>query len=434
MTSLILPALLTLTEALTQAGVSAPEIQISREGVAAAEARVSSATGRMLPKLTAAGGVQYWDKEILLTLDIPGFELPPGSSPVIREQLTASATLTLSQPLTPLYALGKARAAEQAGVAVQRHEVARAELDTASRVVEAYLTALKARALAEVAETAVASVDAHLKQAQALEAGGVLSKVDLLRLEAARDGARQGLLRARAGAEIAARSIVLATGAAADEPPALSDELPAEPPAPAWDRKAMLALATARRPETARASAQARAARAGASAATAQLIPTVAAVAQLQHNEGSGSLSPKDAWFVGAQVTWDVWDWGTVWGASKEAKAHARAAEIGVRAQKDVVAFDVDRRLLEARAAHESLAVAKSGLTAAEEASRIQAVRFEQGAATTTDVLDADVALTQARSSFATARFDYYLAVAGVARAVGVVPGPAWLQTGKEGL
>jgi len=77
----------------------------------------------------------------------------------------------------------------------------------------------------------------------------------------------------------------------------------------------------------------------------------------------------------------------------------------------------------EARAAYELVGLSRSSLAAAEEAYRIQNVRYQQGAATTTDVLDAEVGVTRARADYSKSRFDYYLAQAALARAAGQLPG-----------
>ena len=82
------------------------------------------------------------------------------------------------------------------------------------------------------------------------------------------------------------------------------------------------------------------------------------------------------------------------------------------------------RRWLAAKTAYDSLAAAQAGQQAAEEAYRLQKVKFEAAASTTTDVLDAETDVARARLSFALARYDYYLALVGLARAIGDVPDP----------
>lgn len=66
--------------------------------------------------------------------------------------------------------------------------------------------------------------------------------------------------------------------------------------------------------------------------------------------------------------------------------------------------------------------IAATGVTAAEEAYRIQNARFEQGAATTTDLLDAETEVARARLGVIIARYDYLVALVALARAIGESP------------
>ena len=88
----------------------------------------------------------------------------------------------------------------------------------------------------------------------------------------------------------------------------------------------------------------------------------------------------------------------------------------------DQVKLDVRNRWLDAKTAFDSLAVAETQQHAAEEALRLQKVRFDNAAATTTDVLDAQTDAERARLTSATARYDYYRALVSLARSVGDLP------------
>ena len=157
--------------------------------------------------------------------------------------------------------------------------------------------------------------------------------------------------------------------------------------------------------------------------AKSALLPNVMGLLVYQHTEGQSTFQPKDAWFVGGTLAWDLWDWGKNWNGVKDASSKARQAEIAVRSQGDQLAFEARRSVQQARAAYESVGLSRSSLASSEEAYRIQTVRYQQGAATTTDVLDAEMGVLRARTDYSRTRFDYYLAQAAVARAAGQMPG-----------
>jgi outer membrane protein TolC len=268
----------------------------------------------------------------------------------------------------------------------------------------------------------VAQVEAQLQRAMILEKGGALGHVDVLRLTSARDSARQGMLRAQTGTTVARAALVLALDLPAGTPLEPIDDFPDPPPAPTTTERQVIEQAVRQRPELLAAAERAEQATAGRAVAKAALLPNVLAIATYQHTEGQSTFQPKNAWFVGATLNWDIWDWGKNWNGVREAGARARQAVVGAETLRAQVVFEAQRRLLEARTAYETLAVGRSALQAAEEAYRIQSIRYAEGAATTTDVIDAETDVSRARSSYAQSRYEYYLAQAAVARAVGNLP------------
>ncbi|MBI2375174.1 MAG: TolC family protein [Deltaproteobacteria bacterium] len=408
------PRKLTLSQAIDEALSRSPVVQMAAAAESAADSRVSSTKAMLFPRLRAEGNVLVWDSELAFSLG--------GPEPlVVRDQVTGAVSVSVAEPLTGLYALTRLIALESAGRDAASAERETARMDTAQRVAYAYFGLLSARAMTEVAAKSLTQIEAQLDRAKSLEQAGVLGRVDVLRLESVRETVRQGHLAVRAGSELAARGLLLAMGSTPDGLVEPVDDFPATPPAFGMTADEARELA-ATRSELAAASARLEQARGGADVAKAALFPSVVAIGTYQHTEGQGPFQPKNSFFGGAMLTWDVFEWGKTMHQVEEASERARQAELGLAALRDQLRFDVERRLLEAKTAEETLGAAKAGLTAAEEAYRIQSVRFEQGAATTTDVIDAETDLARARSTSATARYGYYLALANAARAVGRLP------------
>ena len=87
-------------------------------------------------------------------------------------------------------------------------------------------------------------------------------------------------------------------------------------------------------------------------------------------------------------------------------------------------------RLAEAR---KRLEVSLTTTAQAEEALRLIAARYENGAATITEYLDAEVALTGARVRHVSARYDVERATADIRRALGICrAGEKTDETGGE--
>jgi outer membrane protein len=428
------PETLRLRDALARALALGPEVRAAGEGVRAADTRVDAAGAQRYPRLRAEANVLYWDSPLELAFAAPA-AMSGGAAPapmampapklLVRDQITSTITVSVAQPLSALVVLNRLVDLERNGAEAARADAGKARLDTAHRVAEAYVRLLQARAFADVARKSLAQVDAQLERAKIFECAGALGRVDVLRLQAAQASARQGVLRAEAAGEIARQGLALAMGAADAPPFDVVDDFP-DPPPPVRGRAGdVAARAAEHRPELRALRERAAQAEAGRGVAVAQLFPNVLAVGTYQHAEGMGPFQPKNAWFVGATLQWDVWDWGKTWKGVKEAEARAAQARIGAEALRDQIAFDARRRLLEVTTAYESLDAARAAREAAEEAYRLQSVRFNEGAATTTDVIDAETEVTRARNGYAQARYDYFLAQAALARAVGELPAPA---------
>jgi outer membrane protein len=422
------PRRMTFQQAVTNALETGPEVQIATAGVEAGQARVNAAAAQRFPVLRLEGNIQYWNKalDVVFVPATPDPSMPPmGGTPAlrVRDRVTSSVSVTLAQPISGLFVLHQLVNLEQAGVDVAKSERVRARLDTAQRASEAYLRLLQAQALAEVAAKSVSQMEAQVTRAQVLEKSGVMGQVDVLRLVSARDAAKGIQVQSRAGADIARAALVLALNLPPGTPVEVVDDFADPPPPLQYSEAQVTEMALKERPEMAAANQRAEQARGGRGVAKAALLPNVMGLLNYQHVEGQGPFQPKNAWFVGGTLSWDLWDWGKNWNGVKEADAKARQAEIAARSQRDQLAFDARRRVQEARAAYESVGLSRSSLAASEEAYRIQTVRYQQGAATTTDVLDAELGVLRARTDYSRSRFDYYLAQAAVARAAGQLPG-----------
>lgn len=409
----------TLAEAIALATRDNIQIVVGKEKVVSASEKVESTRTRRLPSLSLRGNAFVWNESI--EIQFPGMAGMPPQTLTVRDQITASVEVSVAQPITAALVLGTLIDVDQASVDAARAELTSQQLDLAYQTAEAYLGALQARTLRDVATTSVTQIEANLERARALRTAGVLFDVDVLRLEATRAQLRQQVLEAEVGAETARRGLAFLLGLADGVALELVD-VDTSPPALSWTEDQAVAAAVGKRPETRLAASRAAQADLGIDVARAQYLPNVNAIATYSHNEGQGPFATKDSGFVGVTLDWNLWDWGRR-GADL---AQARSASRQARAYRDFVAsqiaLDVRNRWLRADTARKTLDVSESGLKAAEEAYRLQNVRFAQGAATTTDVIGAETDVARARGQAAVARYQYLLAWMAVVRAVGEMP------------
>ena len=78
----------------------------------------------------------------------------------------------------------------------------------------------------------------------------------------------------------------------------------------------------------------------------------------------------------------------------------------------------VKTAFLDTQETYKNISVARDAISQAEENFRIYKERFDQQMATTTDVLDAQTLLSQARTNYNNALCDYHIAKAKLERAI----------------
>ena len=152
--------------------------------------------------------------------------------------------------------------------------------------------------------------------------------------------------------------------------------------------------------------------------------PQVAAVAGLDYARPNPHIFPrtphwKDSWDVGVNVSWTLWDGGRRKAEQTEAAAATRAVQARITELERQITFEVQQRELELDSSRAAIGTAEDGVRSALETQRVLGERYRAGVATTTDVLDAEVALLQAELERTRARANERLAIARLERATG---------------
>ena len=130
----------------------------------------------------------------------------------------------------------------------------------------------------------------------------------------------------------------------------------------------------------------------------------------------------KDSWDFGVQLQLDVWNWGATAAQTEQAEATLRANQEMLAQMQQTVSLDVQRSTLSAKRVRDKVAVARLGLNQAEENARMSADKYHAGLATSSELLDANLALVQAKTSLSGALAEQEVADARLARSLGKLP------------
>lgn len=389
-------------------------VQAARAREEAARAAADALRGRMLPGVRVADEQQHYDSPFTIAL-LPGV---PGVT--VRNTNTNNFTAGAEQPLLGLLRLGEEHGALGAQAEAAGQSVKAAENAVREQVQTGFLRLFEARALAETARASQQQLADQVTAAKAKEHAGAGTTADVLRVQVAVANARQQELQAMAQEETARAGLLIAIGAAPTdqgvdfaEPAALEEET-----APAQEAGGAIEHAFQQRPEVSAARLLSHAADLHHRSALFSLLPDLNLEAGYAHIHGS-LLAPVDSAFIGLAASWNVFEWGATYYQGRAAEAQARAAAAEAQGTQDRIGFDVSSKLSQLKAAASALDVGKATIASAEEAYRVTDAGVRAGVATTTDLLDAQSALTQAKLNLVRARYELALARVGLRAATG---------------
>jgi outer membrane protein len=432
------PRRMRLVEAVAEALRQNLQIQQARAKLDETEESRRATRGNFGPSLSLDASVLVWNDKLEFAMSSPGPDVVAKHGPVlqkyadlmtalpdlfsfgaIREQVTGTIAVTASQPLTPLYQVAKGYQAAKLGSAAARLELTAAEEGIVFEVTRSYIGLKQASAGVEIAKTATEQLRAHVRQAQIFARAGMIAENEVLKADLALAEAKQQLILIQASESLAQSALALHLGLSPAEVILPIEAFADPPPKLTAGLDALVATAFQNRPELRAFAHRVQMAHKGKEIARWDLVPQLAAVATYQHNEGQGVLMPKNTFFVGGALKWKVWDWGTTYYNGKVAAQRVTQAEIGHKQLRDGVYLEVKKAYLDVGSADQSLEATRTSVAQAEENFRVERAKFDKNSNTTTDVLDAQLALTRAKLSHSNALHQWYAARAAVSKAIG---------------
>jgi len=393
------------------------------EAIARGEAAAAVAGGRhaaTLPLISALAGYTRTNH-----VDTFGVLLPNNQLSVIYPDIPDNYRTRLDVQW-PLYTGGRLDALERAArieATASADEVAAARADLTLDITRVYWNLVTSRESLRVVEESVARIDMHLRDVRNQLAAGLLPPNDVLTVEAQQSRQRMLAIQARAMAEVAEAELAKLVGAPPGTriDPAFATDVPTAAPAPI---DALVEAARRQRPERALLVKRVSAATERAAAAAAGRRPVVAVGGGVDYARPNPHIFPREgawrpSWDASVNVNWPLFDGGRTGSEIAEARALARALEERLADFDASLAVELRQRLNEVTSSRAAIDAASDAVRSATEARRVLGERFAAGVATSTDVLDAQVALLQAdldrTQAIASARF----ADARLSRALG---------------
>jgi outer membrane protein len=409
------PLTLTLPEAVRMALERHPDVEKARVAADALKGKVREVRALALPEVNIVStALRMRDPSLLNASGIENFPPELRNALVPRGVNLFDYSLQVKQPLYTAGKVGTALRLASVELEGSGAEIDRAEQDLALQVVRSFYSLLWAEKYASlVAETQQQKVS-HARMARSRFENGVATEVDMLRSEVAVANGSPDLVRAANAVRQARAGLNYLLVRPIDAPLTLSGDFDDRD----WESTEfdeLTAEAIRRRPEMTRLRIAERSAAAQLDLAKAESRMRVdfaggyGIMARMASNLANSQFA---RWNMAVNFTLPVFDGfrrsGLVW----QATAAQRQARLEREKLEQQVHLSLQQGLDELNAARETMEAAQATVGQAERVLSMMQNNYKWGAATTLDILDAQTALSMARTNLLRGLHDY-----GVARA-----------------
>jgi outer membrane protein TolC len=414
---------LTLEQAIALALEHNHQIGVADAVIVQAEARTDEAEAGMYPR------IDLWETFMRTTnpVYVFGNKLGQGSFTLEDFQLDAlnspdpynnwNTRFSVTQPVWTGGRISRHVEAAELG-----HEAALAQRERTRQAVihqavEAFTGAVVADRHLRVAEEGLRTAQAHVALVETMRSAGLVVESDVLQARLRESEVEEMVIRAKTAIDIAHAALNMTMGRDLDTPFSLPETVDV-PEVPDDDLHELIDEAMLSRPDLSAARSQMAAAGKMVDAARAEIWPTVGF---------SGSFEMNDKDFIGAEGTnwtlvgalqWSIFD-GARSARVRQKTAEQLQAERSTKLLEQSISLQVREAFLERGAAAQRLEQARLSMDLAEENIRIVENRYREGLTTLIELLDAQTALTQARTRAIGAGRDLLLSQATLELAVG---------------
>lgn len=409
------PMLLDVHQAVAIALERNAQVLMAEEELTVREAQRGQATALRHPQVSTRAAYTYIDKldqevtgsrfaSILLQTD--GFAPDKG-------QFTTQFSIE-----QVLYAGGQIQAGIRASKYLEQSEAwkKQAVLDQLEyETRQAFYDCLLARALTTVAQESIGTFERHLADVRQMLEVGMVSQFEVLRAETELGARQADLVSAQSMERIALVNLRRILTLPQDTPLELAGELEWSPVED--DLETLIAAALEQRPELRALDDGIRAAKENVNVKQGQYRPKAAASAEWQSVTGGGRLLP-DGWRFSVGAEWDIYTGGRRKHEVNEAKALLRNLEYQRTDVARLVEMDVRQACLRVEEAIAKTRQEKGTVALGAEGLRLAQLRFQEGVGTQVETLNAELALTQARTALVKALRDYAVAIAALDKAL----------------
>jgi outer membrane protein len=410
---------LSLEDAITRALSASHRVAEARARSDAAAAVTGQRHATSLPQVAGVGGYTRTNH-----VDEFGILLPNNQLRIIYPDVPDNYRARVDVQW-PLYTAGRLQALETAArldASAAVREIDTAGADLRLEVTRAYWNLVVAGDSQHVLEQSLSRMGEHVRDVRNQFDAGMVAPNEVLTAQAQEARQRMLSIQARTARDLAEADLARLVGV--DPATRLVPASALEPPAVDGTLATMIAQAVQSRPERKALEQRLSASQSRQRAAGAGRRPVIAVAGGVDYARPNPRIFPRigewrESWDAGVNVSWPIFDGGRAKSELAEASASVRAVQARLAEFDSVLTLEIRQHLLELESGRAALDAADVAVRAATEARRVLGERFSAGVATSTEVVDAQIAILQAQLDRTQAIASARLAEARLNRALG---------------
>lgn len=411
--------LLTEEEAIGLALKNSKVLNSSLARLQSSEAKLKEVNASRLPSLKFSAGYTLLSKVDPFNISTPfgTFEISPS---ILNNY---STKLSLSQPLFTGFRLNSASSIAEYSAEASNEDFNKDKKELVFNVRNAYWGLFKATQLKKVIDENVVQIKAHLTDARNLLDQGMLTNNDVLKIEVQYNDALLRQVDASNNLKLAMINLNSIMSISLNTEIEIGSSL--KPKIEVYEElNSLLNRAFQNRPEIKSADYRIKASESGLTLAQSTWYPQIFLFSNLYYSRPNPRIVPgkdefRETWDAGVSLSWDVWNWLSTSYQTQQAEASLIQSNEGMGILRDAITLEVTQNYLAVNQNKMKIEISEIGVKQAEENMRITGERFRQGLVTSSDVIDAEVALLQAKTSYTNSVVDYELAKAKLNKSIG---------------
>lgn len=411
----------TLEESLEVGLANSKQLKISKASVISSKAKITEVGSQMFPKLSFNAAYTRLSEVDPFQVTVPFSPTPIKIQDAILNNYQLK--LSLQQPLFTGFRLSSLKSAAEYNSKALELEYTKEINEEAYKIHTAFWNYYKAQKVLNLVNENLKSLQKHLDDTKNFMDNGLVTKNDYLKLQVQYSNTELMKIETKNNAELARAAFNKAIGKELDTQTQVTADDP-EDISITTKFDDLLNEAFQTREELKSLDYKIKAGEESVTAAKADWFPSVFLFGNYYYNRPNQRIMPlkdkfNETWDVGVSLNWELWNWGNTSAKTTQAEQQVVQAETSLKILKEGIELEVYKDYLKVLSEFEKVSVSKKSVEQAEENYRITKYKYGQQLATSSDLIDAEVALLNSQTNLTNSLVDLKLAKTRLEKSVG---------------